>query len=68
MFFIHDAALQPPFEFGACLILMSSPQVNFRKIRAKAFFSWTAVLFFCKTYSEGKKLLQRSLPFEEARG
>jgi len=47
---------------------MSSPQVNFRKIRAKAFFPWIAVLFCFKIYSEGKKLLQRNLPSEEARG
>jgi hypothetical protein len=68
MFFIQDAASQPPFELGACFILMSCPQVNFRKIRAKAFFPWTAVLFCFKTYSEGKKLLQGNLPSEEARG
>jgi hypothetical protein len=46
---------------------MSSPRVNFGKIRAKAFFPWTAVLFCSKTYSEGKKLLQGNLPSEEAR-
>jgi len=67
MLFIQDAASQLPFEFGACLILMSSPQVNFGKIRAKAFFPWTTVFFCFKTYSEGKKLLQRNLPSEEAR-
>jgi hypothetical protein len=68
MLFIQEAALYPPFEFGACLILMSSPRVNFGKIRAKTFFPWTAVLFCHKTYSEGKKLLQGNLPSEEARG
>jgi hypothetical protein len=47
---------------------MSSPQVNFGKIRAKAFFPWTAVLFCSKTYSESKKLLQGSLLSEEAQG